>query len=258
MTAIGNNAASPGASRRDSLWGRVLVALSACVLTVSIVGSIAWLSSKAYERRSYQEKVRQFVGGLENRSAEELDHWAAQLRSRKTLARYVLPQLLDVLRGDGPERQRLAAIRVARAFLDKNRIRSALLEMARDGRHTETLAGAAVTTLAEGSPVERAVDLLGQCLEVSEGSFSQAAVLDEACAGLVRHGEAGMTEYRKRASRLSSDRRVWLAGFVRHHGGEHRGAWLDLLGQDQDPRVRAAAAAEPADGAPPENDDAPG
>ena len=147
---------------RDGLWGHVLVGLSACVLTVSIVGSIAYLSFRPYDRFAYRDRVRAFVSALQNRTHDELDEVTRQLLQKPKLARYVLPEVLKSIRNRSSERQQVAAIRVSVAFLDKNRIRTALFELATDPR--ENVAGAAVESLAQVQPPERAADFLGQCL----------------------------------------------------------------------------------------------
>lgn len=232
-TRQGNPVASPG---RESAWGHVLVAVSACVLTVSIVGSVVYLSFRAYERYQYRERVRVFVSALGNRSDAELDEIADQLKSKKKLAKYVLPELLDVVRESGSERRQVAAIRVSRGLINKNRVRDALFSLRNDPR--ESVAASAVGGLAAIRPPEKAAELLGQCLAVVSGS-----VVDEACAGLVRQGEAGRVEYVRRAGMLSVDRRVWLVGYVRVHGGDDIEAWMTLFREDAEAKVREAAAA---------------
>ncbi len=220
---------------RDGLWGHVLVGLSACVLTVSIVGSIAYLSFRAYDRFAYRDRVRAFVSALQNRTNDELDEVTRQLLQKPKLARYVLPEVLKSIRNRSSERQHVAAIRVSQAFLTKNRIRTALFALTNDPR--ETVAGAAVESLAQVQPPERAADFLGRCLKAAPS----ATVVDEACLGLLRLGEVGQLEASKHLSTLSPDRRLWLVGFVIEHGGEHCGPWLRMLMTDGEERIRIAA-----------------
>lgn len=221
---------------REGLWGHVLVALSACVLTVSIVGSIVYLSFRAYDRLANRHRVRAFVSALQNRTDDELDDVTRQLLEKPQLARYVLPEILKSIRNRSSERQQVAAIRISQAFLDKNRIRTALFELATDPR--ETVAGAAVESLAQIEPPERAADFLGKCLALAPSG----TVVDEACLGLLRLGEVGRIEASQQLSALSTERRVWLVGFVTELGGEHREPWLRMLMDDGDERVRTAAA----------------
>lgn len=218
------------------------MAVCACILTVSIVGSIMWLSWRAYERHEYRGRVRSFVSSLENRTDQELDDVTQKLRVKKKLARYVLPQLLETVRGGMSERQRIAAIRVCSAFLDKNRIRTVLVALATDAGQTETVAGNAVMVLSEVEPPERAAELLGRCLSPPPGQRALSTVVDEACAGLLRLGEPGRREAERRVPALSEVRRLWLVGFVGRHGAENRESWLEMLNNDESERVRAAAA----------------
>ncbi len=223
------------ADGRAGLWGHILVAVSACVLTVSIVGSAVYLSFRAYGQYQYRDRVRAFVSSLQNRTPEELEAVVDELKAKRRLARYVMPQVLRVVTESESERQQVAAVIVSRAFLDKNRIRKALFRLRNDPR--ESVAGMAVAVLSHAEPAERAAEMLGRCLETPSGT-----VVDEACAGLLRLGEVGRRVMEQHQSQLSVERRVWLVGFVRECGAADRAAWLEMLKSDEDERVRAAAA----------------
>ena len=219
-----------------SVAGDVIVAASACILTISIAGSAVFLGYRAYEKRVQQARVDSFVNSLEHRSNAELAADAEQLRGKPKLAKYVLPRILASIRTENDERRQVASMRIAWAFLDNQKVRRTLFEMRRSSR--ETVAAAAVDALARITPPEEAAKWLGQCLDVSTG-----AVIDAVCAGLVNLGDAGRAEMTARIGQLSVDRRIWLAGFVSTRPVEDRDKWLDLLSRDSEPRVREAAAA---------------
>jgi hypothetical protein len=211
-----------------------MVAVSACVLTVSIAGSIIYLSWKAYDRHRYRERVAAFVSSLEHRTDAELAANVEQLREKPKLARYILPEILKSVGQSRSERQQIAAIRVACAFLDHQRIRDALMDLRNSPR--ESVAAVAMEALSQVQPPQRAAELLGRATDVSTG-----AVIDEVCAGLVRLGDVGRTEMQRQLPRFSVDRRVWLVGYIVEHGGGDRSAWLQMLKTDPEARVSDAA-----------------
>ena len=227
--------------RPGGIGGHVLVSASACLLTVSIVGSGAFLIYKAYQRYETKTKVRAFIGSLENRTPEELADRVAVLKERPKLAEYVLPELRRTLASATSERQLCAAIEVSRAFLDNPRIGRSLFELRRDGR--ESVAGDAVRALAGLQPPEHAAEVLGKCLEGVDSGHVGEAVIDQACAGLFSLGEPGLQRMRERLPSLPPERRVWLVGYVNTVGGPYRINWLELLRSDSNATVRARATA---------------
>lgn len=223
--------------RRDTFAGHVLVAVSACILTVSIVGSAVFLIWKSYDRHERRQKIRAFIVSLENRSPAELDQDAQGLLARPTLAQHFVPELLDGMAHPRSERHLNAMIRVSRAFLQHQRVQRALFDIRDDRR--ESVAAEAVSVLSEVQPPERAAGWLARCLDA--GAY---AVVDEACAGLLRLGDPGNKELTARLPSLSPDRRVWLARYAAATGGDAARYWLELLRKDADPRVREAAEAQ--------------
>lgn len=243
----GQAESSSGGNKSGGIWGHMLVSASACLLTVSIVGSGVVLAYKGYRRYELKTKVHTFIDSLENRTQEELDDRAAQLRDRPKLAEHVLPELRRTLAGAESERQLCAAIEISRAFLQNQRIEKALFELRRDGR--ECVAAAAVHALTALQPPEHAAEVLGNCLEGAEAGLVVEAVVDEVCAGLFTLGEPGLQQIRNRLSNLPADRRVWLVGYVNTVGGPHRTEWLKMLQTDSDPAVRAKVEEAQAKGA---------
>lgn len=221
-------------------WGRVLVAVSACVLTVSIVGSAAFLWFRIQERRELRTRVQGFIASLENRTDAELADRAAQLRGKPKVAEYVLPEIRRALRASRSEDQLCAVIRLCEAFVDRREIETALFELRGDRR--EVVAGAAVDALAKVQPAERAAELLGQVLAGAASGETVPAGVDSACAGLFRLGAAGRAEIEKRLESMTVDRRLWLVKYVNEVGGPYRESWLTLLGADTDAGVREAVA----------------
>ncbi len=225
--------------RPSGFWGHLLVSASACLLTVSILGSAVILVYKGYRRYELKTKVRTFISSLENRTPEELAERTEELKQRPKVAQHVLPELRNTLAAARSENQLRAAIEVSRAFLSHSGIRRALMDLRRDPR--EMVSAAAVSALAELEPPEAAAEALGNCLEgVDVGEVSDAAV-DEICAGLLKLGGPGLDEMKKHIGRLSEDRRVWIVGYVNAVGSPYRRAWLELLKADPDARVQAAA-----------------
>lgn len=241
MNISGSKSPTHAVGRPGRIWGHLLVSASACLLTVSIVGSGVFLIYKTYQRYETKSKVRAFVESLENRTQEELDDRVSQLKERPKLAEYVLPELRRTLANATSERQLCAAIEVSRAFLDNPRIGRALFELRRDGR--ESVAGDAVRALAGLQPPEHAADVLGKCLEGAESGHVVEAVIDQVCAGLFSLGEPGLQRMRERLPSLPAERRVWLVGYVNTVGGPYRVNWLELLRSDPNATVRARATA---------------
>lgn len=231
-------AESPG--HVAGFWGRALVAVSACVLTVSIVGSAAFLWFRIQERRELRTRVQGFIASLENRTDAELADRAAQLREKPKVAEYVLPEIRRALRASRSEDQLCAVIRLCEAFVDRREIETALFELRGDRR--EVVAGAAVDALSKVQPAERAAELLGQCLAGAASGETVPAGADSACAGLFRLGAAGRAEIEKRLESMTVDRRRWLVKYVNEVGGPYRESWLALLGEDADASVREAVA----------------
>lgn len=227
------------ATEQGGVAGHVLVAACACVLTVAIVGSAAFLTYNIYSRLTLRSQVRSIVASLQNRTPDELAQKAAQVKDRPKVARVVLPEVLKSLRDSTSEQQQYSAIQILQVFVDHKRVEQALFQLRRDGR--ERVAAAAVRALTGLQPPQRAAAVLGRCLDDVKSHGVVAAVVDEACAGLYRLGPSGREEMQGRLSSLSVDRRIWLAGYVGSEGGPQRRAWLEMLRSDGDEKVRAAA-----------------
>ncbi len=221
--------------QKQSWWGPLLVSISACILTISIVGSAVYLGWRVYDRRQLTARVRTIVDSLQNRTPEELAERAATLRSHPRVARFVLPEVARSIAHSRSEEQLAAAIHVASAFLDDRHITEALFRLRLDPR--ETVASAAISALARLEPRERAAEKLGACLV---DAVAQAGV-DTACAGLYALGEPGLGEMRQRMDTLSVDRRLWLVKYVNATASPHRTAWLEMLASDDDVRVGVLA-----------------
>ncbi len=221
---------------RKGIGGDILVAVSACILTVSIAGSAVYLGYRAYDRRAQQERVDAFVNSLEHRTAAELAADAEQLHSKPRLAKYVLPRILASIRTENDERRQIASMRIAWAFLENPKVRRTLHDMRASER--ESVAAAAVEALGHITPPADAAQALGECLDVSTG-----AVVDAVCAGLVSLNEHGRAVMKAKLGSFSVDRRVWIAGYIASHSVDNRDKWLDLLSLDTDARVRDAVEA---------------
>ena len=183
---------SQASGRPGGIWGHLLVSASACLLTVSIVGSAVFLFYKTYQRYETKSKVRAFIESLENRTPEELEDRVTQLKERPKLAEHVLPELRRTLASATSERQLCAAIEVASAFLDNPRIGRALFELRRDGR--ESVAADAVRALAGLQPPEHAAEVLGKCLEGVESGQVVEAVIDRFEAGVYWVDDDGIVQ----------------------------------------------------------------
>jgi len=214
----------------------VLVSLCACVLTVSIVGSVVFLAWRVHDRRQLKDRIKTFVSSLEDRTPEELAARANKLKAHPKVARFVLPELSKSIANARSEQQQWAAIEVSRAFLSDEKVQKTLLGLRSDLR--ERIAAAAVRALSETEPPQRAAELMGQCL----ADARTGAAVDEACAALYRLGEVGLKEMRKRLPGLPAGRRKWLVGYVDSVGGPARRDWMAMLAADQDAEVRSAAA----------------
>ena len=224
---------------RGGAWGHLMVSASACVLTVSIVGSGVFLANRLYGRYQTRGVIREFLGSLENRTPQELDDSIARLRERPKLVEQMLPEMVRALRNAHSEEQLCAVIRVCQPFLRHKRVRDALFELRGDGR--ESVAAAAVLALSKSEPSEHAAQILGRCLDdVPAGVLGPAAV-DRLCSGLYELGGQGLETIRPKLMNLPIDRRVWLVGYVAGAGGPHRDGWLLMLQSDPDARVRSAA-----------------
>lgn len=238
------NSSSPGTppfvdAPRGRVWGHVLVSLSACLLTVSILGSGVFLAYKIYQRYQLTTRVRSFISSLENRTPEELAERAAELKDRPRVAQHVLPELRRGLANARSDEQLSAMIEISKAFISHKSIERALFELRRDRR--EHIAGEAIAALAELEPPEYAAEVLGKSLQGAESGEVSQSVIDEACAGLLRQGAPGLAEMQRRLGELSVDRRVWIVGYVQAVGGPYRKAWLEMLSADAEPRVADAA-----------------
>src|SRR5262245_29896693 len=106
---------------RGGPWGHLLVSASACVLTVSIVGSGVFLANRLYVRYQTRGLIRDFLSSLENRTPEELDQSIAKLQERPKLVAQMLPEIVGALRNARSEEQLCAVIRVCRPFLNHQR-----------------------------------------------------------------------------------------------------------------------------------------
>lgn len=226
--------------RKKGGWlGDVFVAACACALTVSIVGSAVYLSWRLYNRHHYSDLAAQFVASLQNRTPAELEKQVDDLKARPKVARYVLPELRNALRQNRSEQDVCAVIRISGAFVDDNKIRDALFRLRRDPR--ESVAANAVEALKGVQPAADAAALLGECLEPYDDVAAAPAVVDRVCAGLIDLGPQGLSEMKRRISRLSVNRRIWLVGYVNHANPPNRLAWLEMLAADKDESVRSAA-----------------
>lgn len=232
-----------GSHRPGGIWGHVLVSVSACVLTVSIVGSAVVLVYKGYQRYELKTKVRNFIDSIENRSPQELAERSAELRDRPKVARYVLPELRRTLAGARSEKQLCAAIEISRGLLNHSSVERALFELRRDGR--ESVAASATSALANLEPPSRAAEVLGECIKGGATGEVGEAVIDEACAGLFRLGDNGTEVMKKHVDQLSADRRDWLAKYVVSVGGPGCDAWLRMLGKDPASFMKTATTQSP-------------
>lgn len=228
-----------GAVTHSGIGGHILVAAGACVLTVTIVGSAAFLAYRVYDRYQLRAQVRDVVDSLQNRSPAELAEKAALIKKHPKAATVVLPEILRSLRQSKSEQQQCSAIQVLRAFANHKRVQKTLFRLRKDPR--ESVAAAAVQALGYGEPPERTIAMMGRCLEDAKAGAVVDAVIDEACACLYRQGEMGRREMEQKLPMLSVGRRIWLVGYVDATRGPSHKAWLDMLRKDSSEDVRAAA-----------------
>ncbi|MCB9853735.1 MAG: hypothetical protein H6819_11610 [Phycisphaerales bacterium] len=216
-------------------FGPILVAATACILTVTILGSLGILGWRFYDRWQLQERVRTLVSSLENRTPEELADRAAQLKERPKVARYVLPQIRAAIARSPSEQQQWSAIRIGEAFIQDRSMEESLFQLRTSPR--ERIAAEATRILSLVQPPSHAAERLGSCLVDATCSAAQ----DEACAGLMRLGDVGRVEMQKHLPELNVGRRLWLVRYVNDRGGAYREAWLQMLAKDEDTAVRTAA-----------------
>jgi hypothetical protein len=216
--------------------GHVVAGVVACALTVSIVGSAAYLGIRTYRQREERARIGAFVAALEHRNREELKHVVDELRKRPGLAGRVVPTVLRAARRDGSPSRQLAAVEVAAAFADDERVEQALVDL-RLSRN-DVVAARAVEALGRVDPPARAAARLAECLDTP----SQAAI-DAACVGLVGLGGAGATMLKDNLSKLDPERRVWLCGLIVELRPGTAAELLGALQADPDERVRAQATA---------------
>lgn len=225
-----------GETNKKAGWfGPILVATTACILTVTILGSIGILGWRFYDRWQLRQRVRDIVSSLQNRTPEELAERAEQLKEHPKVARYVLPQIREAIARSPSEQQQWSAIRIAEAFIDDASMEESLYRLRSSPR--ERVAAEATRILSLVEPDQRAANLLGNCLTDAKCG----AVVDEACAGMIRLGEPGRIEMQKHLSELNVGRRLWLVRYVNEKGGTNRESWLQMLAKDEDSSVRTAA-----------------
>lgn len=224
---------------RGGPWGHLLVSVSACALTVSIVGSGVFLAHRIYVRYETRGLIRDFLASLENRNPQELDESVSKLSQRPKLVEQMLPEMARSLRTAHSEEQLCAVIKVCQPFLGHRRVRDALFELRGDGR--EGVAAAAVRALSQAEPPEQAAELLGRCLDDVPAGVLGPSAIDRLCSGLYDLGGRGLDVIRPKLSNLPTERRVWLVGYVTERGGAHESEWLRMLLADADERVRTAA-----------------
>src|SRR5262245_66407041 len=109
--------------------GHLVAAGLACALTVSIVGSIAYMGIEYYRRRDEARKVSEFVASLEHRNKQELAYIVDELKRRRGLASRVVPTILKAARRDNVYYRQIAAIEVSSAFIDDQRVEKAILAL---------------------------------------------------------------------------------------------------------------------------------
>ena len=220
---------------KAGFFGPLLVAMTACILTITILGSIGILGWRFYERHQLEERVRTFISSLQNRTPEELAERAEQLKDRPKVTKFVLPQIRAAIASSPSEQQQWSAIRVAEAFIHEPTIEKSLFRLRTSPR--ERISAEATRILSLVSPESRAAERLGKCLIDAKCG----AVEDEACAGLIRLGEVGRLEMQKHLNALNVGRRHWLVRYVNEKGDANRDAWLQMLAKDEDKTVSAAA-----------------
>ncbi len=209
------------------------VAGLACVLTVGIAGSAAFLVLHWIEQSRWELRIQRFVEGLQFRTPAELAASVHQLKQRPALAERVLPVVLRRARhSSAPPPLRLAALRVARAFIGNDE-RIARVFFRLRNLPEEYLAAEAVEGLAGLQPPAKAADMLGRCLQ-EEGV--SAAVVDVVCERLISLGGDGRVAMSQHLVHLSADRVRWIVGLVNHRRPPDADEWLIMLAQEADRR----------------------
>lgn len=225
---------SPAARDWRHMLGHIVAGTLACALTVSIVGSAAYLGIDSYRKREERKRVGEFVAALEHRNRDEISHIIDELKKRPGLAGRVVPTILRAAQREGTPTRQLAAVEVAAAFIDDARVEKALvgLRLTRN----EVVAARAIEALSRVQPPSQAVTRLTECLDTP----SPAAV-DAICFGLVNLGSAGAAALKDNINKLDPERRVWLCGLIAELRPANAIDLLRPLAADPDARVRARA-----------------
>lgn len=215
--------------------GHLLAALIACALTVSIVGSIAYLGIDYYRKREERQRIADFVSALEHRSPQELAYIVDELQKRRGLASRVIPTVLRTAKRDGSHQRQVAAVEVSEAFIGEPGVEDAFfaLRLSRD----EIVAAKSVAAIGRLTPPERAAKRLVECLDAPS-----PIVADAVCCSLLGLGNSGAAALREQLPRFDPDRRIWLAGLVADRKPEFASHLLEVMLSDSDVRVRQAAA----------------
>ncbi len=230
MNSVRNDSQSGG-----GLAGHLVAAALACALTVSIVGSIAYLGIDYYRKREERQRISDFVSALEHRSPQELSTIVDELKKRRGLASRVIPTVLRTAKRDGSHQRQVAAVEVSEAFIDEPGVEDAFfaLRLSRD----EVVAAKSVAALARLAPPERAVRRLVECLDAPA-----PIVADAACCGMVDLGDPGATALRSSLGKFDVERRIWVAGLLADRKPPGAASLLEGMLSDSDVRVRQAAA----------------
>jgi len=215
--------------------GHLVAGALACALTVSIVGSVAYLGIDYYRKREERRRIADFVAALEHRSPQELAYITDELKKRRGLASRVIPTVLHSAKRDGSHQRQIAAVEVSEAFIDEPRVEDAFfaLRLSRD----PVVAVKAVGALARLAPPDRAARKLVACLDAPT-----PVVVDTVCCGLLQLGDAGAGALRSALPGLDEDRRVWVAGLLADRKPSAAAGLLEIMLSDSDVRVRHAAA----------------
>src|SRR5262245_37616092 len=122
--------ASPAEPREPSRLARLAVAALACILTVSILGSAAFLWQNRAQAQDRDRRIQSFVSRLAVLRADEIAERAEALRETPQDARRVITAVLKRLRRERSPRIRLASVRLIQAFTqDDPRIAERLFEL---------------------------------------------------------------------------------------------------------------------------------
>lgn len=215
--------------------GHLLAGLIACALTVSIVGSIAYLGIDYYRKREERQRIADFVSALEHRSPQELAYIVDELKKRRGLASRVIPTVLRTAKREGSHQRQVAAVEVGEAFIGDAGVENAFfdLRLSRD----EVVAAKSVAALGRLTPPERATKRLVECLDAPS-----PVVTDTVCCSLLELGSTGEAALVGEIGRFDVDRRIWLAGLVGDRKAAFASGLLGSMLSDSDARVRHAAA----------------